>query len=107
MVGEPLSEGPAINGLYWSYQPSGNVDHIAEHGVRPDDVQQVLGLAPRFFGDRKDPEAVIAVGPAPDGRYLAIVLSPTFVPREWVVETAYWLGSRGKALYERWHADEG
>ena len=25
--------------FYWVYEPGGNVDHIAEHGLSPDDVE--------------------------------------------------------------------
>jgi hypothetical protein len=106
VVGEPLNEGQAIESLRWSYEPRGNVEHIAAHDVTPEDVLLVLSLAPRFFGDRQNPESTIAIGPNPNGRYLAIVLLPTFVPGEWVVATAHWLGRRGKLLYERGVSNE-
>jgi hypothetical protein len=107
VVGQPLDEGPAIEALYWSYEPGGNVEHIATHEVTPDDVRSVLEQAPRFFANRRDPESIIAVGPNPERRFLATVLSPTFVAGEWVVETAYWLGQRGEELYKGGRINEG
>lgn len=102
MVGEPLDEVPTMNSLFWDQDRNGNVEHIAAHGVTPDDVAEVLELKPRFFQDRHDSLSVIALGPNSAGRYLAIVLTPTFVRGEWAVVTAHWLTKRrGENLFRR------
>src|SRR5690606_13688045 len=40
------------------------------------------------------PESIIVVGPDASGRYLAIVLTPTFTEGEWTIATATWMERR-------------
>ena len=102
MVGEPLEDAPGIESLYWDYRPGGNVEHVAKHGVTPADVAEVLSLVPRYFQNARDPGSIVVLGPNADGRYLAAVLDPTFVPSEWTVATANWMGRRrAERLYRR------
>ena len=35
---------PEIEGFYWDYKPKGNVEHMAENGVTPADVEEVHRL---------------------------------------------------------------
>ena len=86
----------------WDFRPTGNVRHIAEHGVRPEDVEEVHELAPRFFRNTQAYNAThLMVGSNRDGRYLRAAIIETPEPGIWIVATAHWLTQRrGERMYE-------
>lgn len=49
----------------------GNVDHIARHGVGPDEVEEVFDESPRIFRGRGG--RYVALGRSSVGRYLFVV----------------------------------
>jgi hypothetical protein len=56
----------------WNEEPGGNMEHIAEHGLKPDDVEEV------FFNsvDRDVSRSTglpIVFGFTPEGRYILVV----------------------------------
>lgn len=52
--------------------PTGNVEHIAEHGLTIDDVEHVL-LNPTREGSSKSSGLPVVWGYTPDDRYIIIV----------------------------------
>jgi len=56
----------------WNEEPGGNVEHIAEHGLDPEDVEDVI-----FNSVDRDVSRTsglpIAFGFTPDGRYIMVV----------------------------------
>jgi hypothetical protein len=59
--------------IFWNYEDAdGNVAHIAEHGLTPDDVNAVL-MAPDETGVSRSSGRPIAFGYTPDGRYICVV----------------------------------
>jgi uncharacterized protein (DUF1778 family) len=84
-----------VNGLVWDYEPGQNVDHIARHGVRQVDVEEVLALAPHFFLNNTPGSAShMMVGSNAEGRYLRAAIDETADPGVWYVVTAHWLSRR-------------
>ena len=59
--------------VLWNYEDAdGNVAHIAEHGLTPEDVNAVL-MAPDETGVSRSSGRPIAFGYTPDGRYICVV----------------------------------
>jgi uncharacterized DUF497 family protein len=59
--------------ILWNYEDEdGNVAHIAEHGLTPEDVNAVL-MAPDETGVSRSSGRPIAFGYTPDGRYICVV----------------------------------
>jgi hypothetical protein len=59
--------------VLWNYEDEdGNVAHIAEHGLTPEDVNAVL-TAPDETGVNRSSGRPIAFGYTPDGRYICVV----------------------------------
>src|SRR5262249_45381176 len=59
--------------VLWNYEDAdGNVAHIAEHGLTPEDVNAVL-LAPDETGVSRSSGRPIAFGYTPAGRYICVV----------------------------------
>jgi uncharacterized DUF497 family protein len=56
----------------WELTEDGNVAHIAEHGLTPDDVEPIV-LNPDRFGVSRSTGRPIAFGETSDGRYVAVV----------------------------------
>ena len=56
----------------WELTEDGNVAHIAEHGLTPDDVEPIV-LNPDRVAVSHSSGRPIAFGETPDGRYVAIV----------------------------------
>ena len=55
-------------------EPDGNVQHIAEHGVTMEDVEEVLADPDNSTEvDKKRPDRSITFGETTAGRYLAVV----------------------------------
>ena len=58
--------------IIWNEEPGGNIDHIAEHGLTPEDVEEVL-LNPVDQDVSRSSGLPIAFGFTPDGRYILVV----------------------------------
>ena len=59
---------------FWDHGDGGNVEHLAEHGVTPDEAEQVMA---KYFDDREPsrstPEYWIVRGFTAGGRFLLVV----------------------------------
>jgi len=78
-----------IDGLVWVYGPGGNAEHIAEHFVRPADVQFVLDHGPIFALNAPGHTAThVMMGRDGDGRALFVAILETESPGLWTVITA-------------------
>lgn len=58
--------------IVWNEEPGGNVEHIAEHGLTPEDVEEVL-LSPLDRDISRSTGLPIVFGFTPDGRYILVV----------------------------------
>jgi hypothetical protein len=58
--------------IIWDPTPGGNVEHIEEHGLEPEEVDYVL-LNPESTGFSKSSGRPCVFGYAPDGRYIIVV----------------------------------
>lgn len=58
--------------IIWNEEPAGNVEHIAEHNLTPDDVEEVL-FNPVAHDVSHSSGLPIVFGFAPDGRYILVV----------------------------------
>jgi hypothetical protein len=57
----------------WNYEdPNGNVAHVADNGLGPEDVNSVL-MAPEETGISRSSGRPVAFGYTPDGRYICVV----------------------------------
>ena len=56
----------------WNYEPGGNVEHIAEHGLTPEDVEEAIcnPLAKKISRSSGRP---LVTGYTPDGRLIVAV----------------------------------
>ena len=65
---------PGYFDILWDDGPGGNVEHLAEHGVRPEETESVLQ---RFFDDREpsrsNPDRWVIEGDTDRGRFLIVV----------------------------------
>lgn len=97
MAGDPESVG--VLALQFD---QANVDHLARHDVTPQQVQDVLLKAPRFFRNLPDRSGThVIVGPNSEGTFFFIVLAPTGQRGNWRPVTGWRLGRRAQDLYER------
>lgn len=58
--------------IVWNPEPGGNLEHIAEHDLTPDDVEDVL-LAPYRHRISRSSGRPIAFGFTATGRYIVVV----------------------------------
>ncbi len=58
--------------IVWNEEPGGNVEHIAEHGLTLEDVEEVL-LSPLDRDISRSTGLPIVFGFTPDGRYILVV----------------------------------
>ena len=58
--------------IIWNEEPDGNVEHIAEHGLTPEDVEEAL-LSPVDRDVSRSSGLPIVFGFTPDGRYILVV----------------------------------
>lgn len=58
--------------VVWNYEPGGNVEHIAEHGLTPDDVEAVI-YNPLDSTTSRSSGRPVVTGYAPDGRLVFVV----------------------------------
>jgi uncharacterized DUF497 family protein len=56
----------------WNAEPGGNMDHIAEHGLTPEDVEAVICNPIEETTSRSSGRPVM-IGYAPDGRLILVV----------------------------------
>ena len=87
--------GVKISGLIWD---DWNVEHIAEHGVEPYEVQEVINS--RTFQAQRRGDVYQVFGQTEDGRYLFAVLSPRSEQRFYIV-TARDMTEREKQSYRQ------
>lgn len=66
-----------IAGIDWS---DTDIEHIARHGVNPEEVEEVIAVGPVWRRGRKHRvtgrASLYALGQTEGGRYLFVVLSP-------------------------------
>ena len=78
--------------------------HLSQHGVTPEEVEEVLALGPVWRRGRAHPEtkrrSVYALGRTEAGRYLFIVLSPRELGRARCV-TAMDMDEKMRRFYQR------
>lgn len=91
-----------ISDILWT---AADVEHIASHGVSPDEVEEVLAAAGALFRrGRTHPEtgraSLYAFGQTEAGRYLFVVLSPRGRGRVRCV-TARDMDDTARRYYER------
>ena len=58
--------------IIWNEEPGGNLEHIAENGLSPEDVEEVL-FNPVDRDLSRSSGLPIVFGFAPDGRYILVV----------------------------------
>lgn len=56
----------------WNEEPGGNVEHIADHGLTPEDVEEVV-FNPVDRDVSQTSGLPIVFGFTPDGRYILVV----------------------------------
>lgn len=81
-----------MNDIYevcWDWGGDGNAAHVAEHGVAPEEVEQVLGdrIHDRV-PDKNVPQRWVVWGFTSNGRYLKVVFELQWV-EEWSVWAVY------------------
>ncbi len=90
-----------ITEIVWT---DSDVAHLARHGVRPEEVEEVLAAGPVWRRGRSHPEtgrkSVYAFGQTDAGRHLFIVLSPRELGRAKCV-TAMDMDEKARRFYER------
>ncbi len=77
---------------------SGNVAHVARHGIAIEDVEAACHndpLVQQGYGGR-----LLVYGPSRDGRLLTIVLEPKVEEETYGVITARRASRRGRSVYE-------
>lgn len=58
--------------IIWNDEPGGNVEHIAEHGLTPEDIEEVI-FNPVDRDVSRSSGLPILFGFTPDGRYILVV----------------------------------
>jgi len=58
--------------ILWNEEPAGNVKHIAEHGLTPEDVEEVV-FNPVASDESQSSGLPILYGFTSDGRYVLVV----------------------------------
>ncbi len=58
--------------IIWNEEPGGNIEHIAEHGLNPEDVEEVI-FNPVDRDVSRSSGLPIVFGFTPDGRYILVV----------------------------------
>ena len=71
---EPIQRGEVMPwfDFIWDDGEEGNVEHIAEHGLTPEDVEEVV-QNPRSTDKSRSSGRPVATGYTPDGRYVFVV----------------------------------
>ena len=58
--------------IFWDFEPGGNAEHIAEHGLDIDDVEHVLKAPDQFRISRSSGRPMV-FGRTPSGEYVAVI----------------------------------
>jgi uncharacterized DUF497 family protein len=58
--------------VIWSYEPGGNVEYIAQHGITPEDVEAVV-CNPLATTRSRSSKRPVATGYTSDGRLILVV----------------------------------
>ena len=58
--------------IIWNEEPGGNIEHIAEHGLTPEDVEEVM-FNPVDRDVSRSSGLPIVFGFTPEGRYIFVV----------------------------------
>jgi hypothetical protein len=58
--------------IIWNEEPGGNVEHIEEHGLTPEDVEPIL-LEPDRMGRSRSSGQPCVFGYTPDGTYIIVI----------------------------------
>ncbi len=58
--------------IIWNEEPGGNIQHIAEHGLTPEDVEEVI-FNPVDRDVSRSSGLPLAFGFTPNGRYILVV----------------------------------
>jgi len=58
--------------IIWNYEPGGNVDHVAQHGLTPEDVEAVI-CDPLERTTSRTTGRPVVTGYTADGRLILIV----------------------------------
>lgn len=90
-----------ISEIVWT---DADVEHIARHGIRPEEVEEVIASRPLWRRGRRHRQTgrtnTYAFGRTDAGRYLFVVLSPLGRSRARCV-TAREMDTRGRRFYDR------
>ena len=57
--------------VFWDFEPDGNAEHIAEHGLDPEEVEHVL-MHPRKLEVSRSSGRRMLFGYTPSGEYIAV-----------------------------------
>ena len=58
--------------VFWDFEPGGNADHVAEHGLDPEEVEHVL-MAPEKFKVSRSSGRPMVFGHTPAGEYVVVI----------------------------------
>lgn len=58
--------------IIWNEEPDGNVQHVAEHGLTPEDIEEVI-FNPVDRDVSRSSGLPIVFGFTPDGKYILVV----------------------------------
>ena len=58
--------------IIWNYEPGGNADHVAEHGLTPEEVEAVI-CDPLEKTTSRSTGRPVVTGYTPDGRLILVV----------------------------------
>jgi uncharacterized DUF497 family protein len=58
--------------VFWDFEPGGNADHIAEHGLGLQEVEHVL-MAPEEYAESRSSGRPMVFGYTASGEYIAVV----------------------------------
>jgi hypothetical protein len=58
--------------VFWDFEPGGNAEHVAEHGLDVDEVEHVL-RAPEQFKVSRSSGRPMVFGHTPAGEYVVVI----------------------------------
>lgn len=95
-----LYEKENMRGIHHLIWNDWNVEHIALHGVTPDEVEQVVFSRDKMIRRGKDKSVYYIFGQTDSGRYLFIVVKEVSSDTGWTI-TARDMSDRERKLYKR------
>jgi uncharacterized DUF497 family protein len=87
--------------VYFLLWDDENESHVAEHGITPADVRQVLSNRHITVTNHRSPGRITLIGETNGGAILAIALDPTLDPGTWRPVTALPADADECDLFER------